>query len=191
MASGDALLRVLRSAILGHTAEDVLRALRPKFPQPSLLLDLNDALNSIDRIRLVEDLDSLAALGLANFTEDEVVLTDAGADLADLLAEDLADVGRLDTVLTALLGWVEAAPRQSLGDFLGPSIEALDISPGEVARAVSYVVRQRLVESTTGPSEPGLALTDKGRLALHASVPVTVYVHRVEQISYARPDVES
>ena len=191
MASGDALLRVLRSAILGHTAEDVLRALRRDFPRPSLLLDLNAALNSVDRIRLVEDLDSLAARGLANFTEDEVVLTDAGAHLADLLAEEPADVERMDTVLTALLGWVEAAPRQSLGDFLGPSIEALDISPAEVARAVSYVVRQRLVESTTGPYEHPPALTDKGRLALHAAVPVTVYVHRVAQISYDRRDAES
>lgn len=116
MANSGTLLRVLRSAVLGHSAEDVLRALRPPFPLPRSLIDVK--LDSIDHIRMVQDLDLLAALGLANFTQHEVVLTEAGAELVDLLTEEASSVERMNAVLTALLNWVEAAPRQSLGDFL-------------------------------------------------------------------------
>lgn len=185
MVSREALIGVIRSGILGSTAEDLLLAL--DVSRPTALGDLQAAFAGVDPERLREHLDLLAAMDLARLLPQGVALTDAGAELAAVLRVDFgADDDRRNEVLTSLLGWVETAPRKSLADFVdaeGASLPGGDISLLDITRAVGFVVRHRLVAvpGRRRPEGQAVILTQKGRLALHSPVSVTAYVRRVGQ----------
>lgn len=186
MVSRTALISVIRSGILGSPAEEALLALNAAVSRPTALCDLQATLRWVDTVGLLEHVNSLAAWDLAVLLPHGVALTDVGAELAAVLRDDsVADEDRRNEVLTSLLGWVEAAPRKSLADFVDAEETSLaggEVSVSEIIRAVSYVVRHRLVAGPAKPwSEGQITLTQKGRVALHSPVSVTAYLRRVEE----------